>query len=287
MYRERIARQYQSLSPSFRRIADLILSSHEQVAFMSASRLARHIGVDVATVTRFSQQLGYNGYVELIREIQQAVLDEMAESRAPVEERVASANPLVRTLWREWANLEKTIQQLSLDEAEQAGELLRTARRVFIVAEDSAAGLSAATRSYLSMIRPGVIALDRGPYNVALALKEVGPEDVILALGFSQYAHDPTRALALGKKMGARTIGIIAQAGCPIAAEAELLITCAAEEQDYLPSVTAMASILFALAYSLYESNVDAYHRELAQFEELYAGLTEGRPGEEEPFEES
>ena len=287
MFRERITRQYQSLSPSFRRIADLILTNHERAAFMSASRLARHVGVDVATVTRFSQQLGYEGYVELIREIQGAVLQEMRDSRAPLQERLDQApNPVARTLWQEWASLEKTIRQLPLDQVEEAAEMLRTARRVYIVSEDAAAGLSAATQSYLSMVRRGVISLDHGPFGVALALKEVGPEDVIIGLGFTDYAHTATRALALGKKMGARTIGIIAQADCPIAGEAELLLSCAATEGGYLPSPTAMASILFALSHSLYASNLDAYGREVAQFEEVYADLTNGRSGDQEKLGE-
>jgi len=91
MFRERIARQYPSLSPSFKRIADFILTSHQRAAFMSASRLAKHVEVDVATVTRFAQQLGYEGYIELIREIQETVLQEMRESREPVLERLRSA----------------------------------------------------------------------------------------------------------------------------------------------------------------------------------------------------
>ena len=73
MFRERITRNYQSLSPSFKKIADFILTSHQRVAFLSASRLAKHLGVDVATVTRFAQQLGYDGYTQLIREIQEKV----------------------------------------------------------------------------------------------------------------------------------------------------------------------------------------------------------------------
>jgi len=288
MFRERIARQYQSLSPSYRRIADLILSSHEQAAFMSASRLAHYVGVDVATVTRFSQQLGYTGYVELVREIQEAVLGEMRESRATVRERLDGASsPVVWALWRDWANLEKTIQQLPLDKVEQAAELLRTARRVYIVSEDGAAGLSAATQKTLGMIRPGVVAVDQGAYNMALALKEVGPQDVIVALGFGAYAHTATRALALGKKMGARTIGIIAQADCPIAGEAELLLSCATTEEGYLPSPAGVVSILAALSYSLTMSNPDAYNREVAQFEQVYAGLTDVRPREEGPVDEA
>jgi DNA-binding MurR/RpiR family transcriptional regulator len=283
MFRERMTRHYQKLSPSFRRIADFMLSSQEQAAFMSASRLARHVGVDVATVTRFSQHMGYEGFVELIREVQATVLEEMRESRASVQERLESASSsIAQTLWRDWAGLEKTIQQLPLDKAEEAAEALRTARRVYIVSEDATSGLSAATETYLSMIRPEVIALDHGPYNVALALRDMGPEDVILALGFSNYAHTATRALALAKKMGTRTIGIIAQPDCPIATEAELLLSCAMVEEGYLPSPTAMASILFALSYSLYTRNLDAYDRGLAQFEEAYAGLLCEAPPEVE-----
>ncbi len=277
MFRERITRQYQSLSPSFRRIADFILAAHQRAAFMSASRLARHVGVDVATVTRFSQQLGYEGYVELIREIQDAVLEEMRDSRSPVQERLQAAEgTLAQTMWRDWANLEKTIQHLEMDQAQRAADLLRSARRIYLVSEGVGAGLIIAVQNYLSMIRPDVLALTGGPFDVALELKDLGPEDVVLAVGFTNYAYTATRALALGKKKGAGTIGIIAQADCPIAAEAEVLLSCAATEEGYLPSPTAISAILFTLIYSLTIQDMEGYNRKLVQFQEAYAELTEG-----------
>lgn len=275
MFRERIARQYQSLSPSFRRIADLILASHDQVAFMSASRLARHVGVDVATVTRFSQQLGYEGFVELIREIQAAVLKEMRESRATLQERLDNApNPVAQILWRDWANLERTIQQVPLDTMAQAVEMIKDARRVYVVSEESAAGITAAIQSYLSMIRGGVIALDHGPYNIALALKEVGSEDIVIAISLSIYGYDATRVLALGRKLGARTVAIVAHPASPLAAEADLLLACAATDESQPISPTGVSAILFALVHSLYVANQQAYDRERAQFERVYADLT-------------
>ena len=121
MFRERITRNYQSLSPSFKKIADFILTSHQRVAFLSASRLAKHLGVDVATVTRFAQQLGYDGYTQLIREIQEKVLEEMREARAPVTNRLNGAEgPFALTLWRDWANLDKTIKNIPPDQSEAA-----------------------------------------------------------------------------------------------------------------------------------------------------------------------
>ncbi len=277
MFRERITRSYSSLSPNFRKIADLILTSHHRVAFMSASRLAKEVGVDVATVSRFAQHLGYDGYAQLIREIQESVSAEMHAARAPVIERLESAQePFAYILWRDWANLEKTIQNLPLEQAEQAIAAIRSARRIYLVSEGVGAGLAQALAVYMRMTRAEVIVLDEGPFDLALALKELGPQDLVIGIGFTAYAFAATRALQLARKMGARTIGVISQADCPVAAVAEILLCCSATEEGYLPSPTGVAAILFALYYSLTLSDPDGYNRQLLHFQSTYAALTEG-----------
>jgi DNA-binding MurR/RpiR family transcriptional regulator len=276
MFRERITRNYQALSPSFKRIADFILSSHQRVAFMSASRLARHLGVDVATVTRFAQHLGYEGYTELIREIQEQVLAEMREARAPVNERLQTAEgPVAQTLWRDWANLEKTIQNIPPQEVEAAVIALKSAQRIYLVSEGTGAGLALAISAYLRMIKPDVFPLVQGPFDLALALKDLGPNDVVIGIGFTDYAYAATQALKLGRRRGARTIGIISQVNCPIGDAAEILFACAATEDGYLPSPTGVGAILFALVYSLILDDPEGYNRDLLGFQDAYAGLTE------------
>lgn len=288
MFRERITRHYQALSPSFKKIADFILTSHQRAAFMSASRMAKYLGVDVATVTRFSQQIGYDGYTQLIREIQEMVLEEMREARAPVTERLAAAEgAFAQTLWRDWANLEKTIKNISLQDADEAVAALKAARRVYIISEGVGAGLAQSAASYLSMSKPQVIVLAQGAFDMAMALKEIGPEDVAVGIGFTNYAFAATRALELAQKAGAKTIGVIAQADCPIGAMAETLFSCSATEEGYLPSPTAVSAILFALIYSFLLSGADQYGQDLIRFQEVYADLTEGTTrGEENVVED-
>jgi DNA-binding MurR/RpiR family transcriptional regulator len=277
MFRERITRNYQSLSPSFKKIADFILASHQRTAFMSASRLAKHLGVDVATVTRFSQQLGYDGYTQLIREIQEKVLDEMREARAPFTERLQSAEgSFAQTLWRDWANLEKTIQNIPVEQAEEALAALKSARRVYFVSEGTGAGLAAAAASYLRMVKTEVFASTQGPFDLALELKNLGPEDVVIGIGFTSYAYAATQALKLGRQAGAKTIGIISQAGCPIGSVAEILFSCSTTEEGYLPSSTAVSAILFALIHSLLLNDAEGYNRQLMRFQDAYAELTDG-----------
>jgi len=288
MFRERITRNYQSLSPSFKKIADFILTSHQRVAFMSASRLAKYLGVDVATVTRFAQHIGYDGYTELIREIQEKVLEELREARAPVTERLEAAEGLfAQTLWRDWANLEKTIRNIRLEDAEQAISAIRAARKIFVVSEGVGAGLAQAAGSYLSMSKPDVIVLNQGAFDMAMALKEAGPEDTIIGIGFTNYSFAATRALELGRKVGAKTIGVIAQADCPIGAVAEILFSCSATEEGYLPSSTSVGAILFALVYGFLLKDTEQYRQDLLRFQDAYADLTEGTArGEEDVVED-
>lgn len=288
MFRERMTRNYQSLSPSFKKIADFILSSHQRVAFMSASRLARHLGVDVATVTRFSQQLGYEGYTELIREIQEQVLAEMSKARASVTERLQAAeDPVTHTLWKDWANLEKTIQNIPPQEIAAALVALKSARRIYLVSEGTGAGLALATAAYLRLVKSDVVPLVQGPFDLALALKDLEPGDVVIGIGFTTYAYAATQALRLGRRVGARTIGVIAQADCPIGEVAEILFACAATEEGYLPSPSGVSAILFALVHSLILEDPARYNQDLLRFQDTYAGLTEDSArGEDDVMED-
>jgi DNA-binding MurR/RpiR family transcriptional regulator len=67
LYEERIRQERVNMSKSFAKLADFLLDSYVEAAFMTASELAHVLNLDAATVVRFSQQLGYNGFPELQR----------------------------------------------------------------------------------------------------------------------------------------------------------------------------------------------------------------------------
>ena len=76
-YEERIREIRSDLSPSFEVLANFLLDSYSSASFLTATELAYSLDLDPATVVRFAQKLGYAGYPELQREIQQRVKDEL------------------------------------------------------------------------------------------------------------------------------------------------------------------------------------------------------------------
>src|SRR5215470_12070294 len=93
-----------TLSPNDRRIADYLLSAFPRVAWATVETVASDVGVSKAAVVRFSSRLGYDGFAELQREMQQEVAALFAspltllESRLPAREDDVFARGLEKTI---------------------------------------------------------------------------------------------------------------------------------------------------------------------------------------------
>ena len=58
-------------------IANYILSNYDKAAYMTASRLGKAISVSESTVVRFAAELGYEGYPEMQRALQEMIRNKL------------------------------------------------------------------------------------------------------------------------------------------------------------------------------------------------------------------
>ena len=66
-----------SFSRGQKRIADYILMNYDKAAFMTASRLGKTVEVSESTVVRFAVELGYAGYPEMQKTLQELVRNKL------------------------------------------------------------------------------------------------------------------------------------------------------------------------------------------------------------------
>ena len=78
-----------TFSKGQKRIAAFILDNYDRAAFMTAARLGETASVSESTVVRFAAQLGYDGYPEM-----QKALQEMIRSRLTSTQRIQAADNL-------------------------------------------------------------------------------------------------------------------------------------------------------------------------------------------------
>ena len=70
---ERLNHSGRRLSKGHRKIAQYIVEHYDKAVFMTASRLGESVGVSESTVVRFASVLGYEGYPQLQRALQELV----------------------------------------------------------------------------------------------------------------------------------------------------------------------------------------------------------------------
>ena len=65
--------QYQKFSKGQKKLAAYIQENYDKAAFLTAARLGETVGVSESTVVRFAIHLGYKGYPEFQKELEELV----------------------------------------------------------------------------------------------------------------------------------------------------------------------------------------------------------------------
>lgn len=251
MFREQIRKYYDHLSPSYRRVANFILSDYHTAAFMTAAALAQAVGVDTTTVVRFAQRLGYPGFPELIDDIQEQVKQELSRSYvAAPEDRTLQAQ-VQQLVSQEQANLEKALAHNSLETLEAILDMLRSAPRIIVVGESYAAPLA---QSFAAMLNDaGLPAVFAGgdAYDRAVALSHLARKEVVIGMTPVEGESGVSRVLRYARDEGAITIACTPGLSNQAARAAEVLLYTPGEAAGTLPSLTGLYAICTAIAQVL------------------------------------
>lgn len=263
MFRDRIQEQYESLSPRFRTLADFILENTLDVGFLTATALARRVGVDPATVVRFSQELGYSGFRELSREIKAYINDQLALRYKKGEpEQPGMAGEIARLI----NELSDRILDMKVeaDQLAEVAEALREARQIYVTASAIDYGVAALWTSYLQLIGLPVTSTPVDPGRAALTLRDAEPDDLIVAFSFGLGSGlELGHMLSAARELGLKTISITASPTLLPAREAGLNISVPSKTPRGYPSFDTVVAVMSILWQALIKADETASDHKL------------------------
>ena len=73
----RINQQYGKLSKGQKRLAAYITDNYDKAVFLTAAKLGSEVGVSESTTVRFAAQLGYRGFPEFHRALEELVINKL------------------------------------------------------------------------------------------------------------------------------------------------------------------------------------------------------------------
>ena len=240
----RLGAAFPRLSEKQQRLARYVLDEEWQVAFSSAAEVGARAGVNAATVVRFAQALGYQGFSEL-QEAVRARLPRFVTAAERIREQLAGPNGPENILGRSFAlqirNLERTAELVTPEAFERAVDRIVTARRVVV----TGAGLGGSVAGYLEhgLRSVGIDARDASQAGLGLALELAGcgRRDLLVVVGFLRYVRDTVEGLNQAVRLGIPTLTMTDNYQSPLARQAGLALIVAAEGVQSTSAVAALA----------------------------------------------
>ena len=195
------------LTAAERRVGDAVLDDSSSVAFGTVAELARRAGTSGATVVRFANHLGYDGYVDL----QAAVQRELSGRLRPAGERIReprATDVLARTLSVELDNVQKSLAAIEPAAFHRAVRLLAARRRrIAVVPGGASHGVGRQLADELSMLRSGVELVWGPAVHVTGTVAGLRDGDALVAIDLPRY----DRALVTAATAAAaRKVAIVA-----------------------------------------------------------------------------
>ncbi len=249
-YVDRIRAERPRMSKSFAKLADFLLDSYIEAAFMTATELAHAVDVDATTVVRFAQQLDYSGYPELLRDVREHVKRDLLIR--PQESRInESVAGVVRQATQELSRaLEQTRMLLDTDAMRDLMEKFALTRRVVLMPEGPA---QPAAYNLVHMLEQGGFAVyisRSGVADLARTVFTATPQDLLLAIEVSGDAPYIARALQQARERGIPTAAILGAASLPSARAADVVLVAQPHPSTEVGIVTVNA-VVYALAQAL------------------------------------
>ena len=249
-YEDRIRQERPDMSKSFAKLADFLLDSYIESAFMTASELAHRLDLDAATVVRFAQTLGYKGFPDMQREIRQRVLGDLLVR--PEEAKVSESVPgVVANAMAELSlALEQTRMSLDTEAVAKLVEQIGAARRIILLAENPA---QAAAYNLVHFLEQGgfpIYIARSGVADLARTVHTATDQDLLIALEVSGQSPYIAGALESARQKGLPTAAILGAASLESARAADVVLA-ARSNPSLGVGIISIESIIYALSQAL------------------------------------
>jgi DNA-binding MurR/RpiR family transcriptional regulator len=249
---QRLNHSGKKLSKSHRRIAECIVTHYDKVVFMTASRLGEYVGVSESTVVRFAAALGYTGYPQLQKALQELIRHRLtAAQRFEMTSDMDHAQVLNKVLKADIQNIRSTLDELDVDAFELAIDKIIQARRVYVLGLRASAPIAQFFTHYLRFIFRDVECVTSGVSDVFEQLARIGEEDLLIGISFPRYTSRSIEAMEFARSRGADLIAITDGPLSPLHTTADICLNAKSDMTSFVDSFAAPLSLINALIVAL------------------------------------
>ncbi len=227
-----------------------MLDEPHETATKSISEIAAENEINISSVTRLAQKLGFNGFPglkDLFRQnVQQRKRFYSQQVRKFLERGPAGDDDktslLQHVIQDEWSNVMLMAEAFEEKQFRRAVDLIIKAREIQIIGLRSSYPLAYYLSFYMKMIHSGVSMIGQAGHTLAEDLSRLKPGDLLIAIGVNPYTRDTVEACRICREQNVDVFAITDSVSSPLTNETENYLTVSIQG-DYFFSPIAAAVI--------------------------------------------
>ena len=270
----RMNQNFAQMSKSHKKIASYIMDHYDTAVFMTAATLGKEIGISESTVVRFAAGLGYDGYPEF-----QKALEEWVKSKWNSLQQMGAkygnssqSEILTSVIRADMEKMEDTIHNLDPAAFETAVSSILEAKHVYVIGLRSCEPLASFLSFYLSMIRGDVMQLKTtSTTELFEQMIRVSDEDVVIGISFPRYSMWTLKAMEFANDRNAKVITITDSVHSPMNLYSSCNLLARSDMVSIVDSLVAPLSVINALVVALCVKAPEQASKNLKDLEEVWA----------------
>jgi len=249
-----IESEINNMSKGQKKIAQFILTHYDKATFMTASSLGRHVGVSESTVVRFATQLGFDGYPQLQRALQEIVKTRLTTlQRVDISNEIIKDNDVLSSVMNlDITRIRTTLENIDREEFEKAVNAISNAENIYVLGTRSSFALSQFMTFYLNYIFKNVRNVNSNSSSgIFDQIFKISNNDVFIAIGFPRYSTTTIKAIDFAKHKNAITIAITDRQSSPLGEKADIKLIARSDVISFVDTLVAPLSLINALLIAL------------------------------------
>lgn len=269
----RINEHYGKMSKGQKAISAFIYDHYDQAVFMTAARLGETVGVSESTVVRYAMFIGYNGYPEFQRDLEDWVQNKInsVQKIGAKYGKSTQSEILTSVLQADIEKLQDTIQKLDPVAFETAVDIILEAKTVYVMGVRSCEPLAEFLNFYLNMIRGSVVLLKTTSISETFEqMIRIDGQDAMIGISFPRYSMRTLKAMEFANDRNAKVITVTDSVHSPMNLYSSCNLLARSDMVSIVDSLVAPLSVINALVVAMCLKRSEEVKRSLKDLEEAW-----------------
>ena len=226
---ERLKQNMPNLTKAQKNVAEYIIQERFDTAFSTIDQVATSVGTSTTTIMRLMSVIGYSGYAEFQKELQQYLKEHMSPKvRLDANLQNIGQNDLwTQCFQKQIDNVMQTMENIPYETLDQVISRVASARTVFLGAARGGSMVAQFLHLFISRMFGNTVLFHTDTVaEWASRIPNVNDSDVAIIISYPRYSKTVRQFARALKERGAFIVGITDSYSAPLAQCADILLPC-------------------------------------------------------------